>query len=573
MEEIEQLWEETQREKNEIDHLKTKTEQQQEDIDRLTAEKHEQYLLIKRLRLQIENVIEKLEENKNGATREKMQLQKMWAEICKERETLERRRNEIISERHKLEMIKYDEIKSHKEPYKPMEQIKREQEIMERLMANRLLSLMKKNEKLMLEAKQAEEQIKKNMADIKQEFKINKKDISQYRDQIEHIKHNMNVNINKMKQRWTTTQSVPVVPAMESRDREKEGKDNFETVKIKVSRIQEEMEKLWDELEDSEQQLEVNLKEKQELKTEAVGMENTKSQKQRQDTDVSMEITQWEKEVKGDLQRQKQDRKNKLAQVQSERDKIERIQTKIQTERVSLESDRQLPKAEMDEMMVNTEDRFDEQWIRLQLVDRTKEIIQHEENQIEENNMETTIKNKVNSDMKRLILEVEEIRKMLCRVREDTEQSRRDITEEKSQIKWMNFRAKKQRQELDQRLEKTMKERDELEIVKLKIQQQREEVEQKLEDTITTILTMGEMKANIKKAAEEIKNTRKEMLKEQKKMEENKEEVKKYMVSTSFFLLANNKDSKQKSTGVSYPTNNGFQNLVFRCCPRMLNWT
>lgn len=87
-----------------------------------------------------------------------------------------------------------------------------------------------------------------------------------------------------------------------------------------------------------------------------------------------------------------------------------------------------------------------------------------------------------------MILEVEEIRKMLCRIREDSEQSRREITEEKNQIKWMNFCAKKKRRVLAQQdsrrqQEKTLKERDELEIVKINIQLQREEVEQKLQNT------------------------------------------------------------------------------------------
>lgn len=615
--EIEQLWEETQRERNKIDYLKTKTEQQQENIDRLTAEKQGQHLLIKRLRLQIESVVEKLEENRNEGTQEKMQLLKMQAKIYQENETLVRRRNEIINERHKLEMIKYDKMKSQesKEPKERMEQIKREQEIMERLMADNLLSLINKNKNIMLEAKQAKEQMEKSMSDIKQELKRNKKDISRHRYQIEHIKHYVNVNINKMKQRWTTFQrdiqmQRATVPEMESRERQKEGKDTFDTVKIKLSRIQEEMEKLWDVLKDSEQQLEV--REKQELKTETGQMENmiSNSQKQRQDTDISMKITQWETEMKDGMQRQKQDIDKKLAQVQSERDEIERIKTKIQTEREHTERARQLANAEMDAMKCmresierqkqelddklqrtkkeiremevmeteieikkkdlvkmiriskrkkeetikmkeeiehvkqdmeerkdKTEGQRSEQVLEMNMKDRSDEQIRCQENQFEEDNMETSTLNKVNADMQRVILEVEEIRKMLRRVREDTEQIRRDFTEEKSQMKWMNFREKKKRRELDQRLEKTMKERDELEIVRIKIQLQREEVEQKLEDTITTILTMSEMKANREKPAAEINITQEEMNEAERKMEDNKEKVKKYMVNQSFFSL------------------------------------
>ncbi|XP_051257560.1 trichohyalin-like [Dicentrarchus labrax] len=331
MEEIEQLLEETQRQRDENYHLKTKTEQQQEDIDTQGSQKHEQHLLTEGLSLQIENIVEKLKENKNAATQEKIQLQKMWAEIYQERETLERRRKEIISERHKLEMIKYDKTTSQesKEPEEAMER-----EIIERLVAD-----MNKNKKILLEAKQEKEHVEKNMADIKQELKRNRKDISHYRDQIEHIKQNVTVNINKMKQRWTKIQmdvqmQKATVLEMESKEREKEGRDTFDTVRMKFSRIREEIQKLWDVLEDSEPQLE-------QLKTE-----KSDSEKQRPDTDVSMKLTKWETE----MQWQKQDIENKLAQVQSERDDIERTKTKMQMERENIERDRQSAKAEMDAM-------------------------------------------------------------------------------------------------------------------------------------------------------------------------------------------------------------------------------
>lgn len=320
MEEIEQLWEETQRDRNEINYLKKKTEQQQEDIAMLTAEKHEQYILIKRLRLELESLIDKLEENKNESSQEKNLVA-----IYQERETLKRRHTEIMNERRKLEIIKYNKTKSQdsKEPEEPLEQIKQGLEMMERLMAESLLSLMNKNQKVMLEAKQAKEQMEKNMADIKQELKKNKQYITQHRDQIEHIKHSMNVNVNKMKQRWTEIQrdvqmQKAIVPEIESRERQKEGKGNFDTVKIKLCIILEEMEKLWDVLEDSGGQLEVTLRDKQELKTETVQMEsmNPDTQKprhedKRQDIDVSMHITQWETEMKGDMQRQNNNENNR----------------------------------------------------------------------------------------------------------------------------------------------------------------------------------------------------------------------------------------------------------------------
>lgn len=432
---MQQHWEEMQRDRNEVGYLKTKTEQQQEDIYRLTAEKHEQDLLIKRLSSQVENVIKKLEEKKNEATQEKMQLMTMWAEIYQEREILDRRYNEIINERHKLKLI--------------------------------------------------------------------------------------------------------------------------ESVNAKVQ------------------------------------MENMKSdsQKPQQDTDVSVKATQWETEM-ADIQKQKQDLENRLAQVQSEREEIERIKTKTQTEQENIETARQAAKAEMDAMksmkesnerqkeeldnvlqmtkkemreleVMNTEMEIKKKHLVkiMRMSRRNEEKFSKMKNETEcakqdmegrsEHKLEVEMKDRANeqrvrlqqeqnnTEMKRMILKVEEIREMLRMVREETEQRKRDSIEGKSQIKWMNFQAKKKQWKLDQLLEKTMKERDDFVIIKTKTERQREELEQKLEDTIRTILTMSEMKINIEKVAAEINNTREEMLQTQKEMQNNKEEVKKYMVSKSLLIKLN----------------------------------
>ncbi|KAM6983475.1 uncharacterized protein LKV04_011420, partial [Tautogolabrus adspersus] len=131
--------------------------------------------------------------------------------------------------------------------------------------------------------------------------------------------------------------------------------------------------------------------------------------------------------------------------------------------------------------------------------------------------------------MQEVIPDAGEMRKVLCKMGEDTEQGRTDVSEN-SQLKWISFQAKKKQREVEQWLEKTMKEKDELEIMKIKIQRQKEEIQLKLEDTITTILTVNEIKACIEKTAAEMKNTQMELLKDQSKMKENKEEVEKLMV-------------------------------------------
>ncbi|AWP00557.1 putative trichohyalin-like isoform 2 [Scophthalmus maximus] len=598
MEEIEEQWE---RERNEMRHLRTETEQQQKDIERLAAERHDQNLVIKALGVKMENVIKKLEENKNGATQEKLQLLKMQAEIQQERETLDRRRDEIISDRHTLEMIKYDkrgeDSKEHKEP-----RVIQNQKIIERWISGSLLSAINKNKNIQIEAKQAKEEMEKKIEAIKQEFKITQKYISQHRDHIEHIRHNMSVNINKMKQRWTISHrdaemQTATVPG-KGREGQQEATGTFDSVKEKLSRIQEEMEKVWDVLADSDQQLEFTLREKQEL--------NAQSKEQRQDTDTHMKVTQWETETKAGMQGQKQDIDNTLAQVQCERREIDRINMRILEERKNIERDRHLAKEEMDalkcmrecnerqkrelddklqrtkreiremevlntemeikkkdlvkmirmsrrkkeigkmqnetehgeqdvEVMtagqrseqvleVDIEDVLEEHKIKLQ----QEEVMQQKENQCEEDGMEMSTEDNVRADMQRVIFEVQETRKMLHMVREDTVERKRAFTEER---KWRNFQERKKRRKQEQWLEKIIIERDELEITKLQIRRQREEAEQNLEHAITTILTMGDMKANMDKAVTEVKIMQEEMRQAQRKMERDKEDVRKYTVS------------------------------------------
>lgn len=615
MEEIEKLCEETQKDKYEINYLKKKTEQQQQDIAMLTAEKHEQYFLIKQLQSQLESVQDTSKENKNEATQKKYLLQKIHVTTYQEKEALERKYTPNITEQPNLEMVKFgiEQSQDSMEPKEPLEQIKQGQVEIGRLVADSLPSLMNKTMKVIFEAKQAKEEMEKNMADITQEFKKNKQYIIQQRDQIEHIKHSINGNLNRMKQWWTEIemQNTSVQETGCSR-REKEGKGNFYTVKIKLCIIMKEMEKLWDVLEDGNEELEVTLggSDKEELKTETVQMKSMKPV-----MDGGIHRIQWETGKKGDEQREKYDIESKLEQVQSEKNEIGRIKAIIQKEREDIKRDRQLAIAEIDMMTrmredikkqkqeledqfektrkniremevinsetqmqkkdlakmiriskrkkgemksgveyakqgieleqavdrqwseqvlkLNMEGGFDEQEIRLEQIDRTSEIMQHTENQFAKDNMETRDENKVKSGMQRVILEIEEIKKMLCVVREDPVKNRGAIPRENNQIKLMNFGAKKENQEVAQRdswrqQKKSMTERNEFQIAKMNIQdRQSDEVEQRLQN----------IKAIIEKAVAEIIYTRQVMLEAQRMMKDNKEEVKKHMVSSSFSHL------------------------------------
>ncbi|KAM8898527.1 uncharacterized protein AB9W97_009401 [Spinachia spinachia] len=554
---IEKLLEDTVSEREEIDHLKRDTEQQQNDIDRLIGKKH---VLFKRLRLQIKNTVEKL-----TAIHESMQFLKIQMEIY--RRTLEGQYNELIDDRQKLGMIRYYQTKL-KEYREQMKEVKRDQEITEKTRDDYLLSLIEKNNMVLVEAMQTKKTIDKKM-DIKQETKQKEEVISHYLYQMYHIKL-----INKMKQGWTKGQPFQM---------KRKENDTSETVKMNLSKIQEEMEKRWEVLEEVELQLE----EQQGQKTASYGMEIIKSdfQKQRVNT------THWEMEIGTNMQKQNTNLENQLEQVQSEECTIQNTRTKIQTDSGNIEKDKHRAQAEInarmseqgssdfeievkntdieivenssvkriemsrrakeklclmmeetesdkqdisgrqvkteEQMLEHIHDRFDDHKVIIQQVDRTRDIIQHKEDQLEEDSIDPSNKIEVNTDLKRG--NVKEIRNMLCKLRKDAEQSRKDFTEEKSQIRWINFRVKKKRRQLDQRLERTMRERDEVEIMKVNIQQQRKEVEQKMEDTITTIQTMSEIKSNIEKAAGEINITKKDILKVQIKMNQNKEEVKKNM--------------------------------------------
>ncbi|XP_010781530.1 trichohyalin-like [Notothenia coriiceps] len=532
---IEQLWEEAQRERNETDYLEKKAEQQQEDIVRLRTENQKQHLLINKLRSQIEKHFEKLEENKNEAAQEKLLLLKMRTEIYREKETLEKRRYE----RHELEMIKGDKTTQKSIDLKEaMEQIERKQEI-----TDSLLSLVNTNNKVMLETMQEKEHMENIITDIKQELIIIKNNNSHHRDQLEHIKHNIHLKMNTMKRRWADIQRAERVELQE------EGRHTFGIVKIHLCKFQKEMKKLSDELV-------VTLTEEQELKTESSQMANitrdelawaksekddidqikTNIQTEREDIERERQIARAEMIaltcVRESTERQMQELDDKLQRTKKEIREKEELNTEIEIKKKELVKMIRMSKRkkkEFSSMMeeaeparqdmqegqdktkeqVDVEDTSDEQKKQLPLADRTTEITQE-----------------VNTDMKRVILEGEEIRKLLCGVREDTEPSRADSTEERT-IQWMK---KKQRQ-LDQQLEKTNKERDELDVTKIKIQKLREEVEQKLKDTITAFLNMDEIKASIEKATTEMKKTREEMLKVQREMDQNKEHINKFRVS------------------------------------------
>jgi len=319
MKEIEQDFEETESDKYELIYLKTKTEEQQMDIDRLTAEKLEQYLLVQELRLKIENLIEKLEENKNEDIQEKLQLLKIQAEISQEREILDRRRNEIINE----------------------------------------------------------------------------------------------------VQRYTETHEA-AGPVLERRERQERGTHTSDKVKVKINRIQEEMEKFWDLLEDSE----------------LMAVKQESSQTESRKSDFQMHQNR-EKEMKPGTEKQKQELDSKL-QMTTKKRKLEVMHTgteiknlirmnKRKKERISKKKKEteHTKKVNMEERQVKPEGQSSQHTIKLQQMDRTTALTQPLESQFEEDDMEMSTTNKMKTDMQGLSFEMEEIRELLHVVRENIEQMKK----------------------------------------------------------------------------------------------------------------------------------------------------
>ncbi|XP_035767819.1 trichohyalin-like, partial [Neolamprologus brichardi] len=319
MEEIEQLWRQTERQTNEIDFLKTKTEGQQEDIERLTSERNKQHRLLKQFNFQIKNITEKLKQSKNSVAKEKTNLLKMWTKIYQEKDTLDRRRQYFINERHKLDTIKASKTESpiREEPNEPLnKQVKRELDILE--------NATEKNREIMVEVKKVKEKMEKTKANIQQALKRNKEDISKNSEQINHIKHIMYVKINMVKHRWASiikqAEMKKIHMYKEGQSERNDGKATFDTVKRKLCRIQEEMEKLWDVLEDSEQQLEVTQSAKQQLMAESnhVNIKMNIDYQKQQDSDLSFKVTH----------------------TQPERDDLKRVEMKLKTGRENVEKDK-----------------------------------------------------------------------------------------------------------------------------------------------------------------------------------------------------------------------------------------
>lgn len=490
MGDIECLQEETRKDRDEIGHLRKKVEQKQEDVDLLTAEKDKQDLLTQRLESRLENVIEKLEEDKCEARREQNQRGKTPAEQHPERETPETTR-----ERHKHTVGPPDE---------PGERLG------QRSAADRLVRRTGKKKKMMLEAELGKE---KNMSETKRESKSR-------RDETEVIRNNTSENMKKMRHAWPETQRDEGQraddPEGERRGR-REGKTSFDTVKVKLREVQEAMEKFWDLLEEGEQ----------EPKTET-----PESQNQRQGGDVG--------EKKDGMERIR-------AAVEAERENTERerrlaaAEESLETQRQQLDERLQRTKREMRELELA---RAEAELMKEELVKvlrssrRKKQHAPHDRGerseQLTEDNMadgheghpqvghRRPEEDEEDSAMQRVSLEIRDIREMLRRVREETEKKRSHVLQ---QDQCLDCRGTQQR---------NMGEWEELETMATKRAGQREEVEEKMEHAKVSISTTNDTKSSIQKAAAEKNFSQEETRRDQERRKENEEEEEQKQVVSHF---------------------------------------
>lgn len=532
--ELQELWQERQRDKDEINYLQKKIEQLQEEIDKLTVEKEKQCISITQMRSQLlaQNV-----ENTGKTTGEKDLIQKIH--FTAHQENVE---NPVESKMSKDSMVG-----GHQNT---LEQLQH---------------LIIKTQKAIFEAKQAREQMQKNMENIKHEIQGGKKYVTQQKSLIKHMKINIIKNVNKIRNRCTEIQmQKPVFPELQSKEGG-EGKGSFDNLKIKLQALLEETNKLF-LIQEKQGQQEMIKRDKHELKTESylpcVDPENdeikrAKDQMQREKEDIERDRQVAAAEME-DIKCAKEDIKKERVQLA---DQLEKTKKKIrEMEVLSIEIDGK--KRELTRMIRMSRRKKDEQCeicendnarqkmeVRLtsegqrsprKLVEGKIEKRRFDEAQTKgqpetevcQVNMETSTNSKDMSGMQRVALKVEELRKMLTRVRENTERSKTQTSKDNNQVK-----SELTQQDGSKKQQKPIEEEKPIDSERTNMQQQKRKVEETVQQTEQVMQQMSEIKAYIQKVAAEINNTKEEMIRAQKTMKEEKLVVRKYMVSKMLFII------------------------------------
>lgn len=541
LEQLQELWEERKKDKNEIKSLQKRIEQQQEDIHKLTVEKEKQCISIKQMQSQL------LAQNASKATGEKHLIQKI-------------------------------QFTAHQEKVENAAQSKNSEDSLvggHRITLEQLQRLIIKTQKVVLETKQEKEQIQKIIDSVKQEIQVNKKYVTQQKSQNEHMKLNISENIKKLKKGCTEIQmQKPEFPKFQSRE-ESERNDSFDNLKIKLQALLEETNRLCF----VQEQQEMIEGDKYELKTETIQM-------RKQETETNLPCVQPVnddiKRAKDQIKREKEDRDRQVAIAETEAikceredikkeraklaDQFEKTKNKIrEMEVLSIEIDGK--KRELNRVMRMSRRKKDEKCEicesenarREMEVKLTSEGQQSPRKSIEVNlgdrldaeercfdgaqtrgqqeavvlqaNLGTSTNSKDISTMQRVALEVQELRKMLTRVRENTEKRQTQTSKENNQTK-----GELTPQDGSSKQAENIKEENNFTSERANMQQQRRMVEKHVQQTKQVIQQMMMIKLYIQKAAAEISNTKEEMIKTQRMMRNEKVMIGKYMVSKKLFI-------------------------------------
>ncbi|KAK7904296.1 hypothetical protein WMY93_016903 [Mugilogobius chulae] len=188
--------------------------------------------------------------------------------------------------------------------------------------------------------------------------------------------------------------------------------------------------------------------------------------------------------------------------IEADKHYIEELHSQVQQEKreVKLDRDRQVAKAELDELnnlrvrLEKQNEELDEKLCQLKTQVREIEATSTEAALRKTDLVKTMKKNrKKEADMLKMKEEIEK----------DTN----------TQVKWINFQIQKKERHLDRRLERTMRERDELDIVKSR----------------WSMSAVAKVKDGMKTTVEELDSTKVEMKEVQKEARENQEQVKRYV--------------------------------------------
>lgn len=526
LEELHELWEERQKDKNEIKSLQKKIDQQREDIHKMAVEKEKQCISIKHMKSQL------LTQNENDSKASTAQNKNS--------------ENSLMGG-HQIMLVQ-------------------------------LKHLINKTQEVFREASQETEQVHKILENIKQEIQENKKYITQQKFLTKHMKLKINENVKKIKKRCTDIQmQKPVFPELQSRQK-RERKGSFDNLKKKLQALLEETNRLCLIQEKQEQQKLIKTG-KNELNAETIQM-------QKQDTQDNLPSVQLDKceikRAKDQIKREKEDILRDRQVVAAEMEAIKYEKEDIKKERVklvdqydktknkiremevlSIEIDGK--KSELTRMIKMSRRKKDENCeicetknarqvmevklrserqqsshksIQVILGDRLDtdkwcfngaEMRGQEETLVVRANLETSTNSKETSTMHRVAHEVEELRKMLTRVRENTERRKTSVSSEENKTNSELTQQDDQAKPI--KVEKVFPRKWE------NMPQERRMIEKNVQQTEQVIQEIRDINIYIQKVVTEISKTKESIFRTQRMMKEEKVMVRKYLVSKIYMYI------------------------------------